>query len=136
MDVKPLLQLAFPRAGETLDNLASPVHRKAFKEFQKKVDERGVIRLSDLITFGSRSDSPSLYLSEDAQQKLLQLTTVKCRQATVEAIRRSLARSLSLMGNYGWCSRIYFEKNGAVTLCAAQDYDVDMREVRAGLSGK
>lgn len=135
MDIKPLLQLAFPQLGETLDNLRDPAHRRSLKEFEEKMAERGMVRLSDLINYGSRDDSPSLYLSDEARRKMLVLVTVGCRPATVAACSRWLGRSLSLMPSYWWCDRLTFEKDGRAEYCAGQGYPEEMKKVRSGMKG-
>jgi hypothetical protein len=135
MDVKSLLQLAFPHQGETLDNLRDTTHQRTFKEFEAKMVERGEVRLKDLINYGSREDSPSLYLSEEAQRKMLVLVTSGCRSATVSACGRWLGRSLSLMPCYGWADRLTFNKDGVATYCAASSYPEEMVMIRKGMKG-
>lgn len=133
MDVKKLLQLNYPLTGETLDNLQRREHKASFKAFEKKFANKSSISLSDLITYGSRDDSPSMQLSEEVVNKLVLIITERCRAVTVDKIRSRLSRPLSLVPSFWWCSRLTFHDNGLVEYTYGQDSGPEMVQIRKNI---
>lgn len=133
MDVKQFLKMNYPLPGETLDNLQRRDQKASFRAFEKKYEGRDHINLSDLITYGSRDDSPSMQLTEEAVRKIVVLTTERCRAITVDKIRSRMSRPLSLLPNFWWCARISFYDNGLVDYTFGQDSGPEMIQIRKNI---
>lgn len=116
MDVTTVVILAWPAKPELIgiDQVEDPAQRRKVNDFIVKCRAQKHMSLDQLIKFAKRDNTPSLVLCEGVLRKLLAELTPRCRQHTIEGIRKRLTRPLSLFPHFAWSEYVLFGKAGEV----------------------
>ena len=117
MDVATVVILAWPVKPELIgiDQVTDPGQRRKVADFIVKCRAQRRLSLDELIRFAKRDNTPSIVLVEGVMEKLLAELTPRCRQHTIEGIRKRLTRPLSLFPHFAWSEYVLFGKAGEVS---------------------
>lgn len=125
-----LLEMAWPEMSSQFTS-----YEKVLQEFVEKYEAKDKVSLAALIDFGSREDTPSLMLTEEAARALTNQLCYRCRSDTWDSVYRRVRRTFGLFPRFHWAERIHFHSVTTVIYTGGQDCIAEIKRIRKDILG-